>query len=245
MEIRKENEFKFKNFIVKQDQCAMKVGTDGVLLGSWVPLIGAQKVLDVGTGTGLIALMLAQRSTALIDAVEIDNQAYFQAVSNFENSQWANRIKCYQSSFQAYSRGDVGYDLIVSNPPYFINAHKSDINARNVARHTNETLTFEELIDGVTKLLSSDGSFCVILPMKEGGIFIPMCEAKGLFCHKITRVKTKADKPEKRMLLAFGFLKKEVQSNVLVILNEEGDYSRPYIELTMDFYTHYPERTSW
>jgi tRNA1Val (adenine37-N6)-methyltransferase len=245
MEIRKESAFKFKCFDVKQDKCAMKVGTDGVLLGAWTTINKHESVLDVGTGTGLIALMLAQRSLSRIDAVEIDGSACNQAKDNFRASPWHNRLHAYESSFQLYAKTETRYDLIVSNPPFFINAHRSESDARNMARHTNETLTFEELIFGVGILLRATGKFCVILPIKEGRIFIQVCEDSNLFCTRITRVKTRADKSEKRLLLEFGRHRVKVENTELIILNEEGEYTKSYVELTKDFYTHYPERTSW
>ncbi len=246
MSLRGEGTFKFKIFEVKQDKCAMKVGTDGVLLGAWTPINGDSTVLDIGTGTGLIALMLAQRSNAFIDAIEIDSAAYNQAEENFKYSPWSDKIRAFHTPLQDFEFNTGKYDLIVSNPPYFINAHKSESDTRNMARHTNETLTFEELIYSVSLLLKPEGRFCLILPIMEGGIFIDICEKKGFFCNKITRVKTKADKAAKRMLLELSRVKAEkTLSDELIISEEEGSYTKSYIDLTKDFYTHYPDKSTW
>lgn len=246
MSLRGESVFKFRIFEVRQDRCAMKVGTDGVLLGAWTPINEDKTVLDIGTGTGLIALMLAQRSASFIDAIEIDDAAYNQAKENFICSPWGDRIRPFHLPLQNFSLNAKKYDLIVSNPPYFINAHKSESDARNMARHTNETLTFEELINSVSLLLKPGGRFCAILPIMEGGIFIDMCERKNFFCNRITRVKTKADKPVKRMLLELSMVKEEkTLSDELIILKEDGSYTEHYIDLTKDFYTHYPDKGTW
>ena len=151
--------FKFKEFSIHQDKTAMKIGTDAVLLGAWVFLENEiDSILDVGSGTGIIALMLAQRSFALtIDAVEIDNDAYEQTVTNFENSNWGDRLYCYHSSFQNFAEEiaeeDETYDLIISNPPFYTDEFESENDARNKARFTT-SLSFNELLKGVSKILS-------------------------------------------------------------------------------------------
>ena len=150
----------------------MKVGTDAVLLGSWVDPKSAEHILDIGTGTGLIALMLAQKSPAEIDAVDIDENACRQAEENFNSSPWAGRVHIFHQSFQEFSTTTkLQYDLVVSNPPYFHHASKPPEEARLNARH-NDQLSFIELAEGVKKILNSSGRFCLILPSKEGFEFI-------------------------------------------------------------------------
>lgn len=238
-----ETAFSFKYFAVRHDQCAMKVGTDSVLLGAWTDTGNALTILDVGAGTGVLALMMAQKCDALIEGLDINESAFLQAKDNFSESRWHERLKVYHVSLQDFvSWADMKYDLIISNPPFFIDASKAGSNARNIARHINESLTFEELAEGVITLLKPEGRFCVILPVKEGNLFIEICEKKGLFYNRITRVRTKADKHEKRLLLEMSFKRKNIVSDELVIHNEDGGYSKEFMELTKDFYTHYPVR---
>ena len=164
--------FKFKEFTIHQAKTAMKVGTDGVLLGAWCALNEySDSILDIGAGTGVIALMLAQRSDAMtIDAVEVDENAYEQTVENFEHSDWGDRLYCYNTTFQEFAieitEEEETYDLIVSNPPFYTETFESADEARNKARFTS-SLSFEELIIGVSKILSENGKFSVILPFKE------------------------------------------------------------------------------
>lgn len=154
--------FKFKQFTVYQDRCAMKVGTDGTLLGAWTDVTKSRTILDIGTGTGLIALMLAQRSlTTQITAIDIDIDSVMQAESNVALSPWCDRVKVFCSSLQDFNGS--GYDTIVSNPPYFVNSLKCPNGHRTLARHT-ASLSYKDLFDGVTRMLSDDGEFSVIIP---------------------------------------------------------------------------------
>ena len=151
--------FAFKQFTIKQDRCAMKVGTDAVLLGCWVIPNGSKTILDIGTGTGVIALMLAQKTDAFIDAIDIDENAVKQAQENISDSKFSQRIKVTLNSFQDYSKDtDKRFDLIVSNPPYFEQSLKSTDEQRSQARHAY-VLPFEELLDGVVKILNPKGNF--------------------------------------------------------------------------------------
>jgi len=230
--------FAFKQFTVKQDKCAMKVGTDAVLLGAWTKPNGAINILDIGTGTGIIAMMLAQKSTALIDAIDIDEAACLQAQENVNECKWKERISIHHLSLQALA-GSAGknYDLIVSNPPYFIDSSKASDIERTTARHT-DLLPFEELVDGVLKLLSKNGKFCVILPFKEGELFRDMTERKKLFLCKMTRVKSRADKTtDKRLLMEFGRERKSFsESSIVIEQDERHSYTDEYKELTKDYY---------
>jgi tRNA1Val (adenine37-N6)-methyltransferase len=243
MIIRDEKVFRFKHFEINQADCAMKVGTDGVLLGAWTAVKDAKHVLDIGTGTGLLALMIAQKSTAAIDAIEINRAAYFQALKNIDKSDWRMRINPVHASLQEYVGSGKKYDLIISNPPFFINAHKSTYDERNIARHTDESLSFDALIDGVISLLDEKGRFCLILPMKESQIFLSLCEKKGMYCQQLIRVKTKEGKGFKRVLLELSLIQPvKIVTKDISIHNEIGTYTREYIALTEDYYTHFSKR---
>lgn len=231
------HEFVFKHFKIVQDKCAMKVGTDAVLLGAWVNISEAKQILDIGTGTGIIALMLAQKSTADIDAIDIDANAFMQASENIKNSNWSNRILAHHKSVQEYiSICDKRYDLIVSNPPYFVDSSKASEEARTNARHT-DCLSFDDLLNGVVHLLAQEGRFYIILPIKESHIFKEMAFKQHLFLTKLTRVITRTDKPEKRLLMKFEFTNKPTEEDVIII-EEDGrhGYSAAYKELTKDYY---------
>jgi tRNA1Val (adenine37-N6)-methyltransferase len=232
-----ESVFQFKKFSVSQDRSAMKVGTDGVLLGAWVMPASAAAILDIGTGTGLIALMLAQKSTAFIDAIDIDRDSCSQAIENVSQSPWPDKIKIVNCPLQEFRPGK-RYDLIVSNPPYFIDSFAATDEARNIARSASASLSFAQLVDGVVRLLSASGRFCVILPSKEGLFFRELAEQSGLFCNHITHVKTKMSKPEKRVLMEFGRSGEELIEDELIIHEEKDDrvYTDQYKMLTREYY---------
>ncbi len=230
--------FKFKEFTVQQDKCAMKIGTDGVLLGAWTSLEhNPNSILDIGTGTGLIALQLAQKSLAeTIDAIEIDNRAYEQAVENFEDSDWADRLFCYHASIQEFADEiDDKYDLIVSNPPFYNEDFKTENESRNKARFTS-SLSFEELIIYATKLLSENGTFSVIVPFKEEKTFIDLGESNKLYASRVCRVKGNIKSEIKRSLLEFSLHKSEIKKEELIIEIERHQYTKAYIDLLKDFY---------
>ncbi len=230
-------EFVFKQFKVLQDKCAMKVGTDAVLLGSWVNTSNAKTVLDIGTGTGIIALMIAQKSDAVIDAIDIDNNSFIQAQENITECKWKDRIHIYHVALQQYTTNcECKYDLIVSNPPYFVDSSKALEESRTNARHTDQ-LPFCDLLNGVLKLLNMDGIFYVILPTKESHVFREMAEEQNLFLTKLTRVITRTDKPEKRLLMQFEFAKRIIEENFITIEKDERhSYTDEYKELTKDYY---------
>ncbi len=159
--------FQFKQFTIRHDKCAMKVGTDGVPLGAWAGIESCNRILDIGTGTGLTAMMLAQRSKAVIDAIDIDAEACLQAQENAESSPFAERIKIQHSALSDFAQTDTGlYDLIVSNPPYFVDSLKCPDQKRNTARHT-DTLTLEDLLQDSRKLLAPQGRIALILPYDQ------------------------------------------------------------------------------
>lgn len=231
-------EFKFKQFSIEQDQCPMKVGTDGVLLGAWVDVSNAEQILDIGAGTGLIAIMLAQRtSTAQIDAVEIDGHACSQANSNMKASPWSDRLNSVESSIQDFAKlSQKEYDLIVSNPPFFTGGTLSDQNDRNNVRHTVK-LPNGELLSSVRRLLKKGGRFCVILPLIEGLRFKELAQNYSFHCTKATKVKPKHDKSVERLLLQFEQSPQPLIEDELVIQYEKrNDFTEEYIALTKDFY---------
>ena len=213
----------------------MKVGTDGVLLGAWSKAIEGN-VLDIGTGTGLIALMLAQRTKiALIDAIEIDEAASKEAQNNFNNSDWKERLISINSSLQDF-HPQKKYDLIISNPPFFINATKAPEANRNNARHT-DNLSFDELLSSVNRLLADTGIFSLILPINEANHFIELALQSKFYLNRKCLVKPNPTKAAKRVLMEFSFSEKEIVEEELTIETENRhEYTKEYISLTKDFY---------
>lgn len=219
----------------------MKVGTDAVLLGAWCSLENyPESILDIGAGTGIISLMMAQRIDAMtIDAVEIDEKAYEQCVENFELSDWADRLFCYNASFEEFAQElfeeEETYDLVISNPPFYADAFETDNESRNKARFTS-SLTFQNLIVGVSKILSKTGAFSVIIPFKEEQEFVAIANQNGLFLNKVCRVKGTATSEIKRSLLTFSFQEKTIEEEELIIEISRHHYTEEYINLTKDFY---------
>lgn len=218
----------------------MKVGTDGVLLGAWTSLAHQPfSILDIGTGTGVIALMLAQRSAAeLIDALEIDEDAYEQAVENFENSDWGDRLFCYHAAFDEFveeMQDEEKYDLLVSNPPFYSEGYSSGDLQRDQARFA-EALPFEELIEGASLLLSARGKFSVIIPASEEERFLKISKKFLLHPQRITRVKGTPDSPLKRSLLEMSFSNTPPSIDELIIETARHQYTPEYIDLVKDFY---------
>lgn len=232
--------FRFKQFSIRQDRSAMKVGTDGVLLGAWADLSGRPNtVLDVGAGTGLIALMLAQRGDSqTIDAVERDPDAYVEAVGNFEESPWGDRLFCYHADFREfYEEMEEQYDLIVSNPPYFEETDPKCrmTRGRRQARFTS-ALSFEALLEGSRRLLSSQGRLALIAPWAEEGKILEHAMEKQLFLQKRCRVRGRKETPVKRSMMLFGLEHKKIETAELVIEISRHQYTPEYRELTKDFY---------
>jgi tRNA1Val (adenine37-N6)-methyltransferase len=233
--------FAFKQFTIKQDLCAMKVGTDAVLLGAWIIPNGSANILDIGTGTGIISLMLAQKSKAEIDAIDIDENAVIQAKQNISESNFSNNIIVNHISFQEFAKSSTKkFNLIVTNPPYFEQSLKSSDEKRSHARHA-DVLPFEDLLEGVIKLLDSKGKFCLILPKLEAEKFRALAEKKGLHLSKLLRIKSRADKDtDKRHIMQFEFTPTEFSETTLVIEQQERhQYTAEYKELTKDYYVNF------
>ena len=231
--------FSFKQFSIQQDRCSMKIGTDGVLLGAWTPIENNPfSILDIGAGTGVIALMLAQRSNAeQIDALEIDEEAYEQSVDNFENSPWSDRLFCFHAGLDEFvEEPEDEYDLIVSNPPFYTDDYKSDNEQRDLARFA-DAMPFEDLIEAADLLLSENGIFAVIIPYKEEQNFLALAKDYELYPLKITRVKGTPTTEIKRSLLAFSRNENaSIAIDELIIETSRHQYTTEYIELTKDFY---------
>ena len=231
--------FQFKQFSINQDQCAMKVGTDGVLLGAWCPIDNnPNTILDIGTGTGIIAMMLAQRTDAeQVDALEIDENAFEQATDNFENSPFADRLYCYHAGLDEFIEEPEGeYDLIVSNPPFFTEDFKSTDEARNLARFV-DAMPFEQLIEAADLLLSENGVFAVIIPFKDEEKFMRLAASFELYPIKVTRVRGTFTTPVIRSLIAFKRFEMPVLiADEIVIEISRHNNTDDYIELTKDFY---------
>jgi tRNA1Val (adenine37-N6)-methyltransferase len=229
--------FYFKQFKVEDGKSTMKVGTDAVLLGAAADVGGAGIILEIGTGSGVIALILAQRSTAMIDAIEIDEESAKQAGENTVNSPWAGRINIIHSSLQEFTRNyQRQYDLIVSNPPFFSCSLKSPDRKRNISRH-DETLSYEDLASCSTGLMAPGASFWVILPFKESEVFTGIAKAEGLFpCYRLVII-PKEGRPGHRCILQFKRLAADtIEEKTLVILDGDGKHTQGYRELTKELY---------
>lgn len=214
----------------------MKVGADGVTLGAWADVSNVKHALDVGCGSGLITLMIAQRSDAYITAIDIDEQSVIQTRENITESPWQNRIDVHHSSLQDFVKNAVlKFDLIVCNPPFFINSMKSPSSLRTLARH-NDSLPFSDLINNSKRLLADQGRLCIILPKEEGRVFIEEAERNELFCVQQVTVFPNYQKPAKRLLLEFSLAEKIRRESQLTIEEERGVYAAEYTDLVKDFY---------
>jgi len=229
--------FQFKQFSITDENSAMKVGTDAVLLGTWTDLSNSKKILDVGTGSGVIALMLAQRSEARITAIDIHSESIRDASENIRNSPWHNRLSVLHTSLQNYVKtSKTQFDLIISNPPFFSNSLKSESENNKLSKHDKE-LTHEELLSGASKLLDSKGRFCVILPASEAENFKVLALIENLYCSKELEIIPKNNKKPNRLILEFTFIRPKKKSKTdLCIRNSDDSYTEQYIDLTKEFY---------
>ena len=227
--------FQFKQFTVWHDRCAMKVGTDAVLLGAWADADAVERVLDVGCGSGVIALMLAQRfPQAHVTGVELDAEAALQARENVLASPWADRLEVVQEDFCNYHPA-MGFDLIVSNPPYFIDALRPPMEERSLARHA-AGLNYETLFRRSGELLTAHGRVCVILPTEVERMAVDAAAKNGLYVDRKVRVFTKEGKPQRRVMLSFVTDVLPVETTDLFLMNADGSDADAYRELTADFY---------
>jgi tRNA1Val (adenine37-N6)-methyltransferase len=230
--------FAFKEFSVNQDKCSMKLGTDSVLVGAWAKKEKPKKILDIGTGTGVIALMLAQRTQAEIDAIDIEYAAHVQAKENFSGSKWSNRLNSHHCSLQEFSPNKK-YDLIISNPPYFVLPKTHQEKEGNQARFTH-LLSFSDLAEHVVRLLSAKGSFYVVFPVHEGAMFTNEAEKRNLFLVNYVWVKTTNRKKfPKRILMEFGFSRRDDITDSMLVIQSENKYTDEYKELTKDYFLQF------
>ena len=230
--------FAFKQFCIEQENTAMKVSTDGVLLGAWVNLSGVKSLLDVGAGTGLLSLICKQRAECLsVTAVEIESGAFQDAHLNIQSSPWQDDIVLYQSDIQDF-QSDIQYDLVISNPPYFNDSLKGPSTARNLARHT-DSLSFSALLNEFKRLSHSKSRLAVVLPYKEGLEFIALAQQQDLHLVRKCEVKTTERKAASRLMLEFEYAKNsgliEAENTVLCI-HENGQYSEDFTALCRNFY---------
>lgn len=229
--------FQFKQFFIEQDKCAMKVGTDGVLLGAWAKIQDGS-VLDIGSGTGLIALMAAQRnSNVVIDTIDVEENAFIQSTVNIDNSKWKDRIFAHHVALQDYAP-DKKYDTMISNPPFFNNTYQPEEKKRNIARQ-NSLLPFEQLVFHVDRLLKPDGIFSVVLPIEEEN-FIELAKKRSLYLNKKMNVFPNLKKACKRVLLEFSRKEdKVVEENLIIETDKRHVYSAEYELLTKGFYLEF------
>ena len=230
------NYFSFKQFTIYQDKSAFKVGTDGVLLGVFADIAGVKRILEIGTGTGLIAIMLAQRCKAEIVAIEPDYESYIQACDNVRLCKWNSRIKVEHTDLQYYYPDEGKFDLVVTNPPYFTDSLKNPDPRKSAARH-NDTLTSEELLVGVSRLLDDGGHLQLVMPYVEGNVFIAEAYKYGFYCNNILKIKPLPTAEIRRLILSFSRERLKVNERFLTIEHgKRHKFTEEYINLTKDFY---------
>jgi tRNA1Val (adenine37-N6)-methyltransferase len=229
--------FLFKQFSVEDDESSMRTGTDAVLLGAWMSPENRSSILDIGTGCGVIALMMAQKSKADITAIDIDGDSVRQASRNFRESPWNVRMKALHCSFQEFSRQQKGtFELIVTNPPFFRNSLRSPLERRNFARHDDQ-LNIHDLLSGVKSILGHKGTFCLILPAEDSASFREIAQSYNLFPARQLLVRSKPGSKPKRTAMEFSFSEKEyVVSEEIILRREDNSFTENYRELTKDFY---------
>ena len=232
--------FRFKQFVVEDDQSSMRIGTDAVLLGAWVNPENRSEILDIGTGCGVIALMMAQKSTGAITAIDIDGDSVNQASLNFQNSSWNRRLKAFHCSFREFANHHPHkFDLVITNPPWFSNSLRSPLKNRNIARH-DDYLKASDLLTGVISILSSNGKFCLILPAEDAATFIDHAKAHHLFLTRQLLVISKPGFPPKRIAMEFSLSPPgNICNEELIIRREDNSFTEDYRELTKDFYIEF------
>ncbi|MCQ2303667.1 MAG: methyltransferase [Bacteroidales bacterium] len=228
--------FHFKHFSLFHHRSTMKVGTDAVLLGRWVEVSPTDAVLDIGTGCGIMPLMLAQKGAGKIDAVELDAASANEAEINFLASQWRDKLRVYQSDVRDFATNEK-YDLIISNPPFFINSYKSDTERKNLARHTDDSLSFAELCASASRLLKDDGRFAVVFPVAESVEFLKEAEKNGFYQSKRMEIVPVEEKEPNRVNLELKKMPSEtILTTSFVIRGADGRFTAEYDEFLRDFY---------
>ncbi|MDR2886824.1 MAG: methyltransferase [Bacteroidales bacterium] len=230
--------FAFKKFVIEQNRSAFKVGTDGVILGACASVEKAERILDTGAGTGLIALMLAQRCNAEIVAIEPDHESFAQMCENINASPWSNRIKAVETTLQNF-RYSGKFDLIVTNPPYFFRSLKNPDPIKSQTRH-NDTLKPSDILAGAVSLLNKHGALQLIMPCTEGNRFIAEATQYGLYCCNIIRIKPLPASEVKRLVLTFKRTKTvPAEQTITISTGKRHEFTGEYMELTRDFYLHF------
>ncbi len=228
--------FRFRQFTIHQDKASFKVGTDSVILGAWADPEGAESILDIGTGTGLLAIMLAQRSEARITAIEPDRDSCEQASQNVSNCRWHDRISVLNTSLQDFSALGGKYDMIITNPPYFTGSLRNPDPRKADSRH-NDSLQPDDLLKAVSLMLDENGSFQIILPFAGAAVFMTEASQYGLFCKRVLKIKPLPSGPVIRMILSFSRSVQTVSESFLTIgKGPRHEYTADYINLTRDFY---------
>ena len=227
--------FSFKQFTINQDKAVFKVGTDGVLLGACADITGARRILDIGSGTGVIAIMLAQRSEAEIVAIEPDHDSCLQACENVNRSKWKNRIDVIHSTLQEYT-ASYKFDLIVTNPPYFTDSLRNPDPRKSYTRH-NDSLTSVDILNSINRLLHEDGCLQLIMPYVEGNLMIAEAADYGFYCQDILKIRPLPTSEIRRLILTFGRERVRTTENFLTIEHgKRHEFTEEYIKLTKDFY---------
>lgn len=227
--------FHFKQFTLNQGRCAFKVGTDGVILGAYADVHDVNSILDVGSGTGLLAIMLAQRSNAVIYAVEPEYESFLQMSENVAACKWSNRINVINTRLQDYQPG-TRFDLIISNPPYFTDSLRNPDARKSGTRHA-DTLTHKDLLEHTSHLLTETGKFQVIMPAPEGTRLINEADRYGLFCKEILKIKTVSSSVVRRMVITF--MRSEgvfIEKSLIIGDGRKNRFTEEYKSLTSEFY---------
>lgn len=230
--------FHFKQFSLYHHQSTMKVGTDAVLLGIWAELNNVKTVLDIGTGSGILSLLIASRAQVSVDAIEMDNASASEAKANFKNVTFSDRLNIVHADFKDYSgQTNKKYDLIISNPPFFINDLRPKEVARRMARHT-DSLTYSELISGAVNLLNNSGKLVVVLPYIYHFSFLDIAKKHGLSLHKKMLIFPKPCKEPNRINLQLGFDRKVPTDEKFIIREEDGKLTTQYLKFVSDYYLY-------
>ncbi len=231
--------FRFKQFSLDDGNSAMKLSTDAVLLGAFASVNDVHTCLDIGTGSGIIALMIAQKSECKITGIDIDDGSIGDAKLNFENSPWSDRLTAIQTALAAHSQEtNTQYDLIVCNPPYFINSEPSPYSRKNISKH-NHLLELPEMIRHTSQLLDTNGRCAYILPYSERNHILDLATKEGLFLYREMIVYPKKSKAANRILIELKRINEPMETTSLTIRNEDGSYTSEYKRFTEEFYLQF------